>query len=156
MKPTNQERKQFWTAQSREGLLTSMLGFFHAHAAPSAAGFRGSGRHRRKEWVSYANGRKSVIHQDVFQFGSHFRGDAIGLVAFGPSSKVVVEGDGAICEIECRRTREVCVVLKEVLAAVLKSGFLLDDPIHQIWRAEARGWDERKSMSSSLHFKFLK
>lgn len=47
-------------------------------------------------------------------------------------------------------------MLKEVLAAVLKRGFLLDDPIHQIWRAETRGWNKGKSMSSSLHLKFLK
>lgn len=47
-------------------------------------------------------------------------------------------------------------MLKEVLAAVLESGFLLDDPIHQIGGAEARGWNKWKSVSSSLHFKFLK
>ena len=142
--------------QSRENLLASMLGFFHAHTAPSAAGFGCSGGHRRKKWVSYANRRKSIIHEDVFQFGSHFRGDAIGWVALRPGSEAVVEGDGAICEIQGGCTCQVCVMLEEVLAAVLQGRFLLDDPIHQIWRAETRGWDEGKSMSSSLHFKFLK
>ena len=48
------------------------------------------------------------------------------------------------------------MMLEEVLVSVLKSGFLLDDPTHQIWRAETRGWDKGKSVSSSLHFKFLK
>lgn len=104
MKPTNQERKQFLKAQGREGPLTSVFGLFHAHAAPSAARFGSSGGHWRKQRVSYANGRQSVIHQDVFQFGSHFRGDAIGLVTLGPGSEVV-EGDGAVCEIERRRAR---------------------------------------------------
>ena len=142
--------------QSRENLLASMFGFFHAHTAPSAAGFGCSRGHRGKKWISYANRRKGVVHEDVFQFGPHFCRDAVGLAALGPSSEAVVEGDGAVCEIQGCCTREVCVMLEEVLVAVLKSGFLLDDPTHQIWRAETRGWDKGKSVSSSLHFKFLK
>lgn len=77
------------------------------------------------------------------------------MAALGPHSEVAVEGDGAICEIKSCCTGYICMMLKEVLGAVLKSGFLLDDPIHQIWRAETRGWNKGKSMSSSLHFKFL-
>lgn len=42
------------------------------------------------------------------------------------------------------------------MIAVLKRWFLLNDPIYQIWRAEAGGWNKGKSMCSSLHFKFLK
>lgn len=90
--------------QSRGNLLASVLGFFHAHTAPSAAGFGCPRGHRGKKWISYANRRKSIVHEDVFQFGSHFRGNAIGLAALGPSSKVVVEGDGAVCEIQGRCT----------------------------------------------------
>lgn len=137
-------------------LLASVLGFLHAHAAPAAAGFGCSGGHRGEKWVSYANRRKGIVHEDVFQFGPHFRGDAVGLAALSPSPEAVVEADGAVREIQGGGAREVCVMLEEVLVAVLKSGFLLDDPTHQIWRAETRGWDKGKSVSSSLHFKFLK
>ena len=149
-------KKQFERERSGENLLASVFGFFHAHTAPSAAGFGCSGGHRGKKWIRHANRRKGIIHEDVFQFGPHFRGDAVGLAALGPSSEAVVEADGAIREIQGGCAREVCVMLEEVLVAVLQSGFLLDDPTHQIWRAETRGWDKGKSVSSSLHFKFLK
>lgn len=78
------------------------------------------------------------------------------MVILSPRPEVVVEGDGAIREIQRGCTSQVCMMLKEVLVAVLQGWFLLDEPIHQVWRAETSGGNEGQSMRSSLHFKFLK
>lgn len=134
-----------------------MLGLLHAHAAPPAAGFGSSRGHGRKKWIRYANRRKSVVHQDIFQFRTHFRGDTVGLAAVGASAaEAAAEADGAIGEVQGAGAGEVRMARWKVLAAVLQRGLLLDDTIHQVRRAEARGRKKGKAMCSSLHLKFLK
>lgn len=137
-------------------MLTRVLGLLHAHAAPPAAGFGSSRGHGRKKWIRYANRRKSVVHQDVFQFRAHFCGDAVGLAALGAGAQAAAEADGAVGEVEGAGAGEVRVAWREVLAAVLQRGLLLDDAVHQVRGAEARGRKKGKAVCSGLHLKFLK
>lgn len=136
-------------------LLTSMISVLHAHAAPPATRFRCSRRHRGKQWVSYSYGGKGIVHQDVFQFGSHFCRNTVSASWFSHISEVVTEGDGTISEIKGGSARQVCVVRHEVLVAVVQHRFLFDDPVDHIRGANACGWNKGQSMCPSLHLKFL-
>lgn len=155
MKSIEEEREQFVHRRSEAGLLTRMLCFLCAHTAPPAARFRSSWGHWGQQWVGDTNRREGIVHQDVFQVGAHLPGDAVGWAALRHSAEVVGEGDGTVREIQGRRTRQVCLVLHKFLAAVLENRFLLNDPVHQIRRAETRGWEKGKSMRSSLHLELL-
>lgn len=136
-------------------MLTSMIGVLHAHAAPPATCLRCSRRHRGKQRVSYSNGGKGIVHQDIFQFGSHFWRNTVSASRFSHVPKVVTESDGTVGEIKGGCAGQVCVVRHDVWVAVLQHRFLFDDPVDHIRGAKACRWNKGQSVCPSLHLKFL-
>lgn len=136
-------------------MLTGMISVLHAHAAPPATCLWCSRRHRGKQWVSYSDGGEGIVHQDVFQFGSHFCRNAVSAGRLSHIAEVVTEGDGAVSEVESGSARQVCVVRHDVLVAVVQHRLLFDDPVDHIRGAKACRWNKGQSMCPSLHLKFL-
>lgn len=69
----------------------------------------------------------------------------------------LVEGDGAIVEVQCGRRWHVRsrAVLVEVCWAVAEGGFLFNGSANQIWCTDRWGWNHCKTMSTGLDLQLL-
>lgn len=136
-------------------VLTGMVSVLHAHAAPPATRLWGARRHGGEQGVSHSHGGQGIVHQDIFQFGSHFGRNPVGAGWLSHVAQVVAEADGAVGEVQGGGAGQVCVVWHHVLAAVVQHRLLFDDPVDHVRGAQACRWDKGQSVCPGLHLEFL-
>lgn len=139
-------------------VLTALLLLLHARAgtvvtaADVVWAIRG---HRGQQGITGGNWWQGVV---PYQF-LHFTGPGVSVGVRVPSvCGNLVEGDGAVVEVQCGwwghvRSRAMVV---EIWGAVAEDGLLFNGSRHQIRCADRRGWHHCETMSTGLDLQLLR
>lgn len=108
--------------------------------------------HRGQQRITWGNRRQGVVPYQLL----HFTGPGVS-VGVPTVCRNLVEGDGAVVEVQCSWRGHVWsgAMLVELWGAVAEDGLLFNGSGHQFWRADRWGWHHCKTMSPGLDLQLL-